>query len=119
MRFCYRKRNESALNIRILWKNDRTRGPNQRFFRRVVSLGSLGLGEAYMDGDFTAPVGGVDGLMTILVRNRLKHKTRVDPIFAIKDAAILVFNLFRSPASNVQAHYDLGDDLFESFLIPR
>jgi cyclopropane-fatty-acyl-phospholipid synthase len=89
-----------------------------RFFTRTLSLGSLGLGEAYMDCDFTAPVGGVDGLMTVLVRNKLKHKTRVDPIFALKYAGILAFNFFRSPASNVQAHYDLGDDLFESFLDP-
>jgi len=91
---------------------------NQRFFTRTLSLGSLGMSEAYMDCDFSAPVGGLDGLMTVLVRNNLKHKTRVDPIFALKYAGILAFNFLRSPASNVQSHYDLGDDLFESFLDP-
>jgi cyclopropane-fatty-acyl-phospholipid synthase len=91
---------------------------NQRFFRRTLSLGSLGMGESYMDEDFTAPDDGLAGLMTALVRNRLKHKTRVDPIFAAKYLGILAYNFFQSPASNVQHHYDIGDDLFESFLDP-
>lgn len=87
-----------------------------RFYSRTLSLGSLGLGESYMDGGFEVSSGGLDGLWTVLVRNRAKEKSRVDPLFAAKYLGILLYNRLRSPAANAQAHYDLGDDVYESFL---
>src|SRR3954468_18633841 len=60
-----------------------------RAYRRILLLGMLGLGEAYMDMDFDLPVGGMNGLFAALVRNRVNHKSRLEPIFALKYAEIL------------------------------
>jgi cyclopropane-fatty-acyl-phospholipid synthase len=91
-----------------------------RAFRRILTLGTLGLGESYMDGDFDLPVGGMEGLFAALVRNRGNHKSRFDPIFAAQYAEILVRNRFaRTPAEVVQSHYDIGQDLYEAFLDTR
>ncbi|MES2603997.1 MAG: class I SAM-dependent methyltransferase [Pseudomonadota bacterium] len=87
-----------------------------RFYTRTLTLGSLGMGESYMDKDFDVVSGGLDGLWTVLVRNKAKHKARTDPIFAAKYLGILLYNRLRSPAANAQAHYDLGDEVYESFL---
>ena len=39
-----------------------------RFFRRVVSGGEMGLGEAYMDGDWSSP--DLVGLVRLMLANR-------------------------------------------------
>lgn len=86
------------------------------FYTRTVSLGSLGMGEAYMADEFEVTQGGLDGLWTVLVRNRAKQKSRLDPRFAFRYLGILIYNRLRSQAANAQAHYDLGDEVYESFL---
>ncbi len=88
-----------------------------RFFARTVSLGTLGLGEAYMDEDYEVE-GGVDRLYMALMRNRLNFKSRSDPLFMIQYLLVLAHNRLQPRAANVDAHYALGDDLFESFLDP-
>lgn len=87
-----------------------------RFYSRTLTLGSLGLGESYMDRDFEVTRGSVDDLWTVLVRNKAKHKSRTDLLFAAKYLGILLYNRLRSPAANAQVHYDLGDEVYASFL---
>jgi cyclopropane-fatty-acyl-phospholipid synthase len=88
-----------------------------RFYARTLSLGSLGLGEAYMDKDYEVE-GGLHHLYMALARNRLGYKSRFDPIFALKYLLILTHNKLKGSAVAVRRHYDLGLDLYESFLDP-
>ena len=72
-----------------------------RFFARVVRLGNLGLGEAFMAGDFTVEDGELHEFLTACLRARLSEHLQGD---------------LRLAARAVRHHYDVGDDLFESFL---
>ncbi|HYH97443.1 class I SAM-dependent methyltransferase [Hyalangium sp.] len=90
---------------------------DERFFARVLSQGNLGMGEAYMDGDFSVEEGTLHELLAILLRNRLDRKVRGDLRTALQVVRVQAVNLLASRQWRfVQHHYDLGDDLFESFL---
>jgi len=92
---------------------------DDRFFARVLSGGNLGLGEAYMDGDWEMEEGDLEDLLTPLLRNRIDRKVKGDVTTAAKVARVQVANLFRRTHwGNAQFHYDLGDEVFESFLDP-
>ena len=54
------------------------------FFRRVLCYGNLGLGEAYMDGDFEVEQGTLVDFLTVLVRNRLDQRVKQDPRLALQ-----------------------------------
>jgi cyclopropane-fatty-acyl-phospholipid synthase len=86
------------------------------FFRKVVCYGNLGMGEAYMAGDFEVENGRLDELLTILLKGGLDRKLRHDAGIALHYLWVRTTNLFSSKASNVQRHYDIGDDLFDNFL---
>lgn len=88
---------------------------NPRFFARTLSLGSLGLGEAYMDEDFDV-TGGVERLYLALARNRLNFKSRFDPVFALKYLIVLVGNWMAARTRRIDAHYSHGDELYDLFL---
>jgi cyclopropane-fatty-acyl-phospholipid synthase len=89
-----------------------------RFFGRVLGYANLGLGEAFMDGDFEVPDGRLPDLLTILVRARLDRKLRGDWRLALRTLGIALYNRVAGPRRNVERHFDVGDDLFESFLDP-
>jgi cyclopropane-fatty-acyl-phospholipid synthase len=92
---------------------------DERFFRRVLSGGNLGLGESYMDRDWDMEEGDLEDLLTILLRNRLDRRVRVNAATALMVLRIQFANLFRAPHwRHAQFQYDLGDELFESFLDP-
>lgn len=88
----------------------------ERFFSRVLSYNNLGLGEAYMDGDFDLEEGTLHEFLTILLRNRLGERIRQRPRLALRVLGIRLANAIRGGSQNIAAHYDLGDDLFETFL---
>jgi cyclopropane-fatty-acyl-phospholipid synthase len=89
------------------------------FYTRAISLGSLGLGESYMDGEFDVTEGGLHGFWTVLVRNRAKQKSRLNPRFLLTYGHILLSNWLKPHAANIHTHYDaIGQDVFESFLGP-
>jgi cyclopropane-fatty-acyl-phospholipid synthase len=88
----------------------------ERFFSRVLSYNNLGLGEAYMDGDFEVEQGELHEFLTTLLRNRLGERIRQRPRLALRVLGIRLANAFRGGNQNIAAHYDLGDDLFEKFL---
>jgi cyclopropane-fatty-acyl-phospholipid synthase len=93
-----------------------------RFFRRVVSGGEIGLGEAYMDGDWTTP--DLVGLVRLMLANR--HVLGRSPGIAgwlsrLRDAIAhrLRGNTLAGSRRNIRAHYDLGNDFFRLFLDRR
>ena len=86
------------------------------FFSRVLSEGNLGLGEAYMDQSFDVEEGTLQEFLTILLRNRLDKKIRAHPSIAIRILLLRLRDTFRGKVKNVRRHYDIGDELFESFL---
>jgi cyclopropane-fatty-acyl-phospholipid synthase len=91
---------------------------DQRLFARVLALGSLGLGEAFMDGDFTLDSGELHQLLEILMRARLAERLRRHPRLLVEVALMRLAARARGAWGNVQHHYDAGDELFESFLDP-
>ncbi len=87
-----------------------------RFFDRVVAYGNLGMGEAFMDGDFEMERGELHQLLTILLMRRLDRKVQSDKRLLLKAGLIRLASRLRAKAINVRQHYDAGDDLFECFL---
>jgi len=91
---------------------------DDRLFHRVVSAGSLGLGEAYMDGWWDCE--RLDVLFDRLLSARLDRK--VHPLrFAWHAARSRLFNRQRrSRAFEIgERHYDIGNDLYERMLDRR
>jgi cyclopropane-fatty-acyl-phospholipid synthase len=92
-----------------------------RAWRRVLTGGSAGLGEAYLDGWWDA-----DDLTAVLralsraTRRTDRHRTAVQRAAGpVTDAA----RRLRRPDKgrdrrNIRAHYDLGNEFFELFLDP-
>ena len=91
----------------------------ETFFSQVLCHGNLGLGEAFMAGDFEMEKGELYELLTILLRNRVNENVGKDARTLLKIAAYRVANALSGKQKNVQRHYDIGFDLFESFLDSR
>jgi len=91
---------------------------NKRLFKRVFSQGSIGLGEAYMDGWWS--VEALDEFFNKLLRAGLVEKVWTLSLF---------FNVFRAKFFNLQHksrafqigedHYDAGNDLYKAMLGKR
>jgi cyclopropane-fatty-acyl-phospholipid synthase len=94
---------------------------DRSFFRRVLSGGSVGLGEAYVEGLWTTTelsellklmalnqrnVGRLQKGFSVIARqwNRIYHLGRK--------------NTLKKSRENIQAHYDLSNAFYESFLDP-
>ncbi len=89
-----------------------------RFYGRVLAHGSLGLGEAYMDGWWDAE--DLDGFLYRLLNAHLDEQVNSwDAVFGMLHAKL--FNLQkRSRAFQVgQYHYDMGNDLYRVMLGKR
>ena len=89
-----------------------------RVFDRVLAQGSLGLGEAYMDGWWDSEQ--LDGFIHHVLAAELD--TRVEPWKdALRVLRARLFNLQKpSRAFEIgRRHYDLGNDLFEAMLDRR
>ncbi len=86
------------------------------FFRRVLAAGNLGLGEAFMDGDFEIAQGTLPQFLEILLRHRLDRQVKARPMTALRVGMLRLGDALHGKAHNVQRHYDVGDDLFEAFL---
>jgi cyclopropane-fatty-acyl-phospholipid synthase len=85
-------------------------------FTRALTLRNLGLGESYMDQEFRVVEGELYDLIETLLRNRINYKIKAEPSLLVNIALVHALNWTRGSAGNVQAHYDIGDDLFECFL---
>jgi cyclopropane-fatty-acyl-phospholipid synthase len=86
------------------------------FFAQVLTHGNLGLGEAYMARGFEIIGGTLEGFLLSLARCNVEQFVRRNPRNLLKLSGIYLRNRWQGRYVNVQSHYDIGDDLFESFL---
>lgn len=92
---------------------------DNRFYRRVLLGSDIGLGEAYMDGDWSSP--DLVTLTRLLIRNLALVEERGG---ATRAAVRLLGGLARRLRDNsitgsrqhIHEHYDLGNDFFRLFL---
>jgi cyclopropane-fatty-acyl-phospholipid synthase len=92
---------------------------NERFYRRVITQGSLGLGESYMEGWWDCDQ--LDDLFYRLFWNRVEEKVKADWRALGVGLKARLLNL-QSPGRarhNGSLPYSFGDDLFEAMLDAR
>jgi cyclopropane-fatty-acyl-phospholipid synthase len=86
------------------------------FFQRVVTEGNLGLAESYMAEGWTVEKGTLEGFLLCLMRSRIDEKVRLDPKTALKMGALRAKQMLLGTRANVVSHYDIGEDLYDTFL---
>lgn len=91
---------------------------DERVFARIISGGSIGLGEAFMDGWWNADE--LDVLFTKLLKSRIESHFKLNVPTIMLWLKSRFFNMQSRARSRdvVQKHYDLGNDLYMSFLDP-
>jgi cyclopropane-fatty-acyl-phospholipid synthase len=92
---------------------------DNRFFRRVLLGSDIGLGEAYMDGDWSSP--DLVTLTRLMIRNLALVEQRGGPGRALVRlfggvARRLRDNSITGSRQHIHEHYDLGNDFFRLFL---
>jgi cyclopropane-fatty-acyl-phospholipid synthase len=92
---------------------------NDRFFQRALFGGDVGLGESWMDGDWSSP--DLVAVIRLAVRNlaRLENDNRLLNALSRGFDALrhrLRPNSIAGSRRNIQAHYDLSNDFFRLFL---
>ncbi|MYL26753.1 MULTISPECIES: SAM-dependent methyltransferase [Halomonadaceae] len=90
-------------------------------WRDMVSGGSIGAAEAYVAGDWDSP--DLTGLLRFFARNNDRMNGFEDRVSWVTRPARrslhwLNRNTRTGARKNIEAHYDLGNDLFERFLDP-
>lgn len=92
---------------------------NPDFFKRVISEGSLGMGESYMAGWWDAEK--LDETIFRILRAHLEEKVRNSFEIKIKLLIQGFFNLQSKRRAFIigEKHYDLGNDLFQNMLDKR
>ncbi|MDO8567061.1 MAG: cyclopropane fatty acyl phospholipid synthase [bacterium] len=92
---------------------------DERVFNRVIRYGTLGLGEAYMDGWWDA--NELDVFFHKVLTARLDEVFRVNLTSILTIAQAFIFNKQSSTkAFEVgEVHYDLGNDLYKAMLDTR
>jgi cyclopropane-fatty-acyl-phospholipid synthase len=91
------------------------------FYRAVATNGSVGAGEAYMDGLWRCD--NLVGLVQLLVRNRDMLDGMESGLARLGGMAMRGWHALRrntrdGSRRNIAAHYDLGNDFFNLFLSP-
>jgi cyclopropane-fatty-acyl-phospholipid synthase len=89
------------------------------FYRAIAANGSVGAGEAYMDGLWRCD--HLVGLIQLLVRNRDLLDRMESGLAALAGMAMRAWhalrrNTRRGSRHNIAAHYDLGNEFFSLFL---
>lgn len=92
---------------------------DERFFRRVLTGADIGLGESYMDGDWSTP--DLVAVGRVLLRNRAAFEGRLAWAAALSSglgalARRLRDNSIAGSRRHIHHHYDLGNDFFQLFL---
>ncbi|MEX2329111.1 MAG: cyclopropane-fatty-acyl-phospholipid synthase family protein [Nitriliruptoraceae bacterium] len=88
------------------------------FFVRLLRGGSVGVGESYMDGEWSCD--DLVALVRIVIANRPAF-ARIAPLAVLEIVADRAVHALRSnrrsrARANIAAHYDLSNDLYEQFL---
>ena len=94
---------------------------DERFFRRAILGGDVGMGEAFVDGDWSSP--DLTALIRLAVRNLEALENNNKLFSAIASLSDTVKHRFRSNTltgsrKNISYHYDLGNDFYRLFLDP-
>ncbi len=92
---------------------------DERFYNRVIRYGTLGLGEAYMDGWWDA--NAVDAFIHKVLIAHLDTAIRINlaSISAFAKAYFLNLQSGKRAFRVGEHHYDLGNDLYEAMLGKR
>jgi len=92
---------------------------DEQFYLRVLRDQSLGLGESYMDGWWDCP--RVDELICRILRERLDRKVQgsLKFLLPVVRAALTNRQSRRRAREVAERHYNIGNDLFLSFLDPH
>ena len=91
---------------------------DDRLFSRVMTNGSLGLGEAYMDGWWDSEA--IDQFLYRCLTGQLQSRVKFDPALALLTMKGMVLNPQRLHVREVgEKHYDIGNDLYKRMLDPR
>lgn len=94
---------------------------DQRFYSDIAFGGTVAAGEAYMQGYWGC--NNLTGLVRIMLRNR-QVMDQVEGGFSLFKAPLLRLihwlnrNSQAGSRRNIEAHYDLGNDMFKLFLDP-
>jgi len=91
------------------------------FYRAIAGNGSVGAGEAYIDGLWRCD--DLVGLVRLLVRNRDLLDGMETGLARLGGVAMRAWHALRrntrdGSRRNIAAHYDLGNDFFSTFLSP-
>lgn len=94
---------------------------DRNFFRRVALGGSLGAAESYMDGEWTTE--DLTALVRLFTRNRKVLDGLESGPARLGQALAKLYHSLRvnsrsGSRSNIAAHYDLGNDLYQKMLDP-
>ena len=91
------------------------------FFRRALVGADIGIGESFMDGEWSTP--DLVALTRLMLRNRAVLDRR-SPVAGRVHAAVgalarrLRDNSITGSRRHIHRHYDLGNDFFRLFLDP-
>lgn len=107
----------AAVELDTLHVTIRVRDPG--FYRQIAANGSVGAGEAYMDGLWDCS--DLVTLVRILVRNRDRLDAMESGLARIGGWLMRALHAFQrntrvGSRRNIAAHYDLGNELFALFL---
>lgn len=89
---------------------------DERLYERLLSYGSLGLGESYMEKWWDAE--RIDLVVERVLRTYGNHKITIPVILLGLKARFLNLQSRSSARKVIEAHYDLSNDLYMSFLDP-
>ena len=92
---------------------------NRAFYSRAILGGSVGLGDAYVDGIWSSP--DLSKLLTLLAANVQKFGPYQNGLSLISHWLNCTFHFLRknnkkNSLTNIQAHYDLSNDFYKTFL---
>ncbi len=89
---------------------------DDRWYQRIWRDKNLGLGESYMDGWWNCP--SIDEMINRLLRGGLEERVRGSLRYLVRLLPGKLLNLQSGLRSRIIAkrHYDIGNDLFFSFL---
>ncbi|MCZ4295074.1 SAM-dependent methyltransferase [Vibrio sinaloensis] len=95
---------------------------NPAFYARLLKGGSIAAGEAYMDGWWDSP--NLTQLMELMALNlsaldSIESRSSLLAKLAYQVSHWLNRNTVANSAKNIEAHYDLSNDLYQTFLDPR
>ena len=92
---------------------------DERLFDRVIRYGTLGFGEAYMDGWWDA--NELDTFVSTVLKAHLETEIEfnISSVLSIAKAFVLNLQSITRARKVGEVHYDLGNDLYEAMLDKR